>query len=39
MKVINVVDAKTNELIASISEKDAIVHKDYKIIETEEDDE
>ncbi|MFA8439309.1 hypothetical protein [Pueribacillus sp. YX66] len=35
MKVINIVD-REGILIASISEKNIILHKDYKVIETNE---
>ena len=35
MKVINIVDREDN-LIASISEENIILHKDYKVIETNE---
>lgn len=35
-KIINIVD-KDNGLVASIGEDDVIIHEDYKIVETEED--
>lgn len=35
MKVINIVDTEGN-LIASISSENIILHKDYKVIETNE---
>lgn len=35
-KIINVVD-KDDRLIASISDKNVILHNDYKVVETNED--
>lgn len=35
-KVINIVD-KDNKLVASISSENVILHKEYKVIETNED--
>lgn len=35
MKVINIVDAETKELIASIGENDIILKDGYEVVETE----
>lgn len=37
-KIINIVN-KNNELVASISSENVILHNDYKVIETNEEDE
>ncbi|WP_255408898.1 hypothetical protein [Sporosarcina sp. P34] len=38
MRVINIVEKETNDLIASISENNIIIHDDYEVIEWQEED-